>query len=95
MISVKFAAVAAALSLGFLPVGTLPSRAQGPDTPEYQCLDRCWAGFEQCMAVDPNCTPEANCVPTPPPYEFCLAEKQSCEAQCTLARVPKPTTNAN
>ena len=53
------------------------------------CLDRCDAGFAQCLGPvrpDGPSTPipdrRGGTVPTPPPYEQCLLDRDICVAEC-------------
>lgn len=99
MIKVKYIAFAAFIACQFGI--TQPSVAQSVfDSPEFQCVDRCYTEFKQCLGTPPDSTgeppvlkcPDGPCdgegtVPTPPPYDFCLAAKQQCEATCTISRL--------
>lgn len=56
------------------------------------CLDRCDAAFRQCLGVRTDGGPRTPIprrgeggVPTPPPYEQCLLNRDVCVAECQLS----------
>jgi hypothetical protein len=82
-----------------LIVGVAPALAQpGPDRSRIAndsmvCLDRCDAGFAQCLGsnsprgpLTPIRPPDNGSVPTPPPFEQCLLDRDICAAQCQLSQ---------
>jgi len=59
----------------------------------FDCVDRCIADFRTCLGIPPRTDPPVtlpppgpgNNVPTPPPFEQCLAAQDQCIAACKAA----------
>jgi hypothetical protein len=59
----------------------------------FDCVDRCIADFKTCMGFPPRTDPpkilpppgSGNNVPTPPPFEQCIAAQDQCIAVCKEA----------
>ena len=59
----------------------------------FDCVDRCIADFRTCLGIPPRTDPpktlpppgSGNNVPTPPPFEQCLAAQDQCIAVCKEA----------
>jgi hypothetical protein len=58
----------------------------------FDCVDRCIADFKTCMGFRPPTDPPKTLpppgngnVPTPPPFEQCIAAQDQCIAACKAA----------
>jgi hypothetical protein len=81
------------------PVKPSPSAADGSGRYRvaqilpFDCVDRCIADFKTCMGFPPHNDPprtlpppgSGNDVPTPPPFEQCIAAQDQCIAACKEA----------
>ena len=80
--------------LGVIFAAAAPLSAQ-PSSAASVCLDRCDAGFKQCLQPEPPTGPNtpippegagrpAGVVRTGQPFEECLLNYQICTAQCSI-----------